>query len=400
MTRFFTGYDWRWAVFDIEAPDGGTAVLKGATFLDRIFSSWGHDRVLCDPCVSTVTVPSGSPLVNLLYDDVGTSFDDEPMLAEGRRALLGFRREAQGSAPPWVCRASGIVMNVKDSASNSDGSGRGLTTATAYDVWQLLYKRPVLKADLAVPTPSRPCRFVAIAPDQIILQLLNRTAFVHGTILCDVSSGTLESLPPVSIDFEAGVSVGEAIKRLCDLDYCDIVFDPIYQADAISRLNVYARAGVPRYDLPFSWDAAGRSLASIDREEDGNQRATDVQYTNDQGIYAPMQTSWIDRAKYGVYYLTASYKALFQADLVKRAKADLAARRNGVTSITVTPMPERSPVPLLAYDIGDTVPIYAHPAGLRKKLDGTWRVTRIPLRGDTSQVETVDALEVMEEVPS
>lgn len=396
--RFFNGYPWRWVVLAIADPGPGSSTpeLQVLTLLDHLALDAAVDLILDDPAVATLRVPSDSPEVNILHTD------GDPFVDEGNRALIGFRREGTTGTDHrvWVPRFAGIIMQPEDAASNAEGAGNAYTTIHAYDPWQILYRRPARDSDGSLADDS----IFAGPANAVVLALLAYSEAVDGPTFIDVTNGTIETLDPISITVTKGQSVGEIWKQLCDSGYCDLVLTPIYdpfvRPDKLVELNVFDVAGDARYGVPFAWDLPGRTVVTIGRGTDGQQRSNKVQFYNGQGgPPVPVEEDAPSIARNGVYYTQQFFPALADADVVQaRAVEELRLRKDGVVTIRVSPAPERSPIPLVEYVLGDEVPIFAS-ARFRKLLFGTWRVTKIPIR-IRGRVEAVEGIEVTTEAAS
>lgn len=377
----------------LAVDDWAMPQLRIVTFLDGLTVSAAWDRVLCDPNVCTLVVPADNPEVNIA-DDV----DGEPFVAEGVRCIVGLRREAPGTGDIWVPRASGVLYQPTDAADVSNGAGVGYSTLVAPDPWQTLYRRPVCHFDGTLPSADNGLKFIAEPADNVALALLFNTEAVHGPTLIDSSLVPGDELDPITVTFERGLTVGEAWKQLCDAGYMDIALDPILDLGGgyISSLRIAAEIGEPRYEAVFAYAAPGSSLAAINRTEDGTLRSNKVQeYNGSGGPPVALQTNHTSVTTFGESWLIqAQPKTTVASNALALAQADLDARAFGVTTININPVPERSAVPLSDYDIGDTVTVLASPSALRKRVDGQWRVTKIPIRLTGGEPETVESLEV------
>jgi hypothetical protein len=356
-------------------------------FLDRLATAKSLQYFLNAPATFTCTVPSDNPEVFINADD------DYPFVNEGNRLVYGFRREAGGD-PLWVCRYAGIVLGIEDIA----GEDTPQTSLTAYDPWQVLYGRPVLKADdfeegidwvnanglnvlqseLSVfGLASLPCRILFNATQAADLEgvsFIDLPAEFGGTAWY---TGTVEYIDPSLLfapesvrdpiwNFQQGSSVGEGWDALVDSGLMDIiltpVYDPINRPGILCELNIYARAGTPRDGAIMAWDEPSRSLVGVDNNIDGTQRANLVRFNAGQGGGSGLGREYDDAASIATYREWVAQR--FYPDQTTRwqvnaiAQRALALRAQGVRTFTVSPAPERSPSPLLEYGLGDTVPVY------------------------------------------
>lgn len=395
--RFYQGYRWRWVIVGIDWATPALPELRIVSFLDSLAFDASYDRVLNDPCVINMRVPADSPEVNL------NGWDDEPFVAEGVRALVGLRDERPAPGVVWVPRAAGILSQPRDTADVADGAGNAYSSLAAFDGWQSLYRRPVCHFDGTLPTPDYPLRFFIGEPaDNVALQLLFNTEAAHGVTLIDSSALPGDSLPPLTanLEFDREVTVGQAWKALCDANLMDIRLDPILDLAGgyLWELKIEEQIGEARYDATFAWNTPGRSLASYDHLEDGTQRANKIKEFNGQAGALPTLTAPVSVNKYGEYWLVkAQSETSTLAQAQQLANDDLRTRGNGVTTINVSPTPERSAIPLQHYDVGDSIPVSATRSAVRKTVNDLWRVTKIPLRMEASGLERVEQLEVSSE---
>lgn len=390
MSRFYQGYKWRWLVLGIDWSTPAAPELRILTFLDRLILDGGYDRMLNDPNVITLRVPSDDPEVYI------EASDGDPFVAEGTRALVGLRDERPSPGVVWVTRAAGIIGSPTDEADVGQGAGNAYTTLTAWDGWQSLYRRPVTHFDGTLPDPDNPLRFIDEPADNVALALLFNTEAAHGLTLIDSSALPGDELDPITVEFDREVTVGQAWKQLCDAGYMDIALDPVLDlaGSYLWQLRIEQRIGQARYDATFAWDAPGRSLGSFSRTEDGTLRANKVEEFNGQAGPVGTLTASASVSKYGQSWLIkAQPDTSLKDDALALAQDDLATRKNGVTTMSVSPTPERSAIPLTDYDVGDSVPVLAG-VGVRKTTSGLWRVTKIPVRMELSGPERIEALEV------
>ena len=389
---------WRWVMTTLN-PQTLTDLTQVATGRKLMYRLNG-------PAVATATVPSDNPKVNIL--DAG-----DPFVEEGVRCLLGFRRE--GGFPPWVIRYAGIVLLTGDAAESEDAD----TLVTAYDPWSILDVRPVQCLSAGPDCPNgylmptggvlpgvNGMSFTATQAQVVALTLLRNTIVNDGNAYLDAGAtwagtgfyaGTIEPCDPIDINFQQGLSVGDAWRQVVSTGKCDIIlrpiYDPINRPGTLCEVDIYERAGAPRYDAVFGWDSGPRSLVNTNRTKDGTRRANRVQFYQDQGgDPVALQSDAASISRYGAYW----YQQFFpvQTDDVpveSFAELVLELRAQGKTVVTVSPAPERSPVPFQEYYLGDTVPVYAS-SKFRRTMTGFQRIYGLPVDLDDNGVETVREL--------
>lgn len=384
--RFFFGYEWRFVVLRLS----DWAVL---TFLDEIATSKTVTPTLNQPTPATGQVPSDHPEINI--DDT----DGSPFLEEGVRVLIGLRRE--GGSPPWKPRFAGLLMQVSDEAETDNA----VTNYTAFDPWKILYSRPIMNADGSLPG-AEGISFTATDPAVIAATLLKRTIDHEGPVYIDAGgtySGTafwgghLDSVTAIDANFEQATSVGEAWDQLCQMGVIDIqlepIYDPINRPGYMTELSIYAQRGAERDGAIFAWDRPPNNLLRITRLVDGTQRANKVQfYAGDVSEPATLAQDATSISKYGKYWAQQVWTGQNVAAAVDAlANLQLRLRKNGQTTITISPAADEAPVALLEYDVGDRVPVYASKR-FRKPMSGYQRVYGIPIQIGDDMIEMVDQL--------
>ena len=245
----------------------------------------------------------------------------------------------------------------------------------------------------------------------IVGELLKNTIVNNGTCGLDMGvtyggtvfwGGTIVACLPLDINFQQGLSVGEAWQQLTNNYDCDIIITPIY--DPINRpgylgeVSVVPQAGIERDNAIFAWDLPSQSLVQISRLYDGTLRANKVKFFAGQGGTAlggqsvPVQTDAASVAKFGEYWRQQFFPGQNVAGVVQLlAQAELAFSANGRQTVTISPAPERSPHPFDEYYLGDRVPVYASNR-LRAVLSGYQRVYGIPVTIGDDGTETVQQL--------
>lgn len=373
--RFAESSEWRFLVTDL---DSVTQAL-----LDRLASNREIVYTLNQACRMSGSVPSDSPEVNLAGDD------GYPIVAEGTRLLYCFRREndvASSDNPIWVVRAGGIILSVEDAG----GPNVPLTDFIAYDPWQILYRRPLRDSVGALP-PEGGLNFSA-AGSTIAEQIIAFSELVDGTTHLDLLTGTIETTEVVDITFQQGISVGEALDQLVETGTMDVMLDPLYdpvgKPGIVGVLNIYVTAGDIRRSAIFAWDKPGRNLVDLNRQIDGRERANKLQYYAGQGgPPVPLVTDAVSVAIFGKYWEQQFFPANTDANVVEGfADQQRQIRRDGLVTYAISPAPERSPVPITDYYIGDYVPIYGS-GRLRDEVAALKRVYSIPLAIGDDQME-------------
>jgi len=398
--RFLSSPPWRWVVTELDS--------QVVTFLDRLAMDRQLTHLLNRPSQQECRLPSDNPEVNILQS-AGTG-PAEPFVSEGTRLLYCFRRE--GGTPKWRIRASGIILQLEDEA-DSDDTSTAYTHLTAYDPWQYLYNRPVCDIDGNLPGTNG-LSFSATTGDVIALTLIRNTILNHGTVHLDLPllyggtffwSGTVQTTDAMDINFEQGTSVGEALEQLAETDTIDFEIEPIWDAvnrpGYTSQLSIWTEMGSTRYVSIFAWDRPSHSLVGISRLKDGSQRANKIQFfagPGGQDGAAALQTDGQSAAKYGQYWAQQFFpKQTIVAPVEALAAAQLALRKNGKTTVSFSPAPERSPMLYTEYFLGDRVPVYSS-RNFREEMGGPasdpllQRIYGIPVRITDDGVEEVQRM--------
>lgn len=195
---------WRWVVTNRQSE-----VL---TFLDNLASKRQMLYTLNKPATATGEVPADNPEVNIVDDD------GDPFVEEGSRLLYGFRRET--GTPPWRCRYAGPILQVNDVVRGD----QPVTAFTAFDPWQVLFKRPIRLLSGALPKRTG-FTYVNTRGSTIALELLRNTIAEDGPCYLDAGvawggtsfyGGTIEDTTRLDINLQSATTVGEAWQQLCD----------------------------------------------------------------------------------------------------------------------------------------------------------------------------------------
>lgn len=392
MGRFYRGYEWAELVTDLN-----TSAVTGLT---KLAGSRTVTYTLNKPASASGRVPSDDPRVNL--PNIETGFD-APLVSFNDRLLYMFRREDQGgSNPTWVCRFAGMIMQIEDSVQGE----QPYSSFTAYDPWQYLFARPVMNGTSLVGPDG--ISWTQTRGDVIALQILEATIGVHGDVFIDLNEDAWEATGQIDINFQQGVSVGQALQQLCQTGTMDIVLTPVY--DPLARpgvcceMTVYAQAGSTQDGAVFSWDVA-RSVGGISALYDGDLMANEVQFFAGQG--GPAVAPAIDAsglARYGYWGVQNFFPGQAMQPtagqtlaLEEMAEFQLSLRKQGKRTIRITPTSLLAPIPLLEYGLGDRIPVHATNR-LRQEIpwqsdsNAYCRVYGIPITLSDDGVEQVSGL--------
>jgi len=159
-------------------------------------------------------------------------------------------------------------------------------------------------------------------------------------------------------------------------------------------------AGEERPQAIFGWDRLNRCVANIERMHDATPGNffNRIQLFAGQGGFPVPPDGPLDNAEsidaFGVYWSTNFQPNLQQpnpdgAAVLAVAEQALEMVKQGKRTMTITPIPERAPIPITGYTVGDRVPIYAS-ARLRVTADGYQRVQTLPIQIDDDGIEHVN----------
>lgn len=405
MTKF-AGYPWRFIVTD----------------LNTVTTTWAEglltNRKLTYPLNASATIDADvwpdDKRVNLLFDDSGY-----PLIGQSNRIIYAFRREDPdpGSGPrkPWVVRGAGVIMGLEDQGDVDVP----LSHLSAYDPWTYLAGRPVMDAFGGLPGPNG--LKIILPGNDIIGNLISYTRDFEGPCFIDTgptyggsafwgttTPAVIEVCEDYILTAQQGQSVADIMTQLCTAGNLDIVLYPVY--DPVNRpgithdLAIYQLAGTVRPKAVFAWDQFTRSLKHIDRMHSAlpGDFFNKVLYYAGQGGPPAAASPLVDAPSvtdFGSYWSQSFFPSQVSngsALLVGNQTALLMAQalelvKQGRRTMTVVPMPERSPVPFLDYIPGDRVPLYAT-NNLRVPSNGVQRVNSISISVLDDGVETVDSL--------
>lgn len=417
-SRFFEGYEWRWVVTDLDSA--------AVTWADGLLSERRIAFNLDQATVIEAAVEPDDFVVNGLWTD------GYPRLAQSNRLVYCFRREAPGTSAPWRVKAAGIVMSPEDEGDPDVPT----THFTAYDPWKLLEARPVLDVNGNIPGGEGERALGALtAPNANVVALtyLKRTiqAPLGGLVRIDAGQAwggttfyggapnfaTIETCPIVDSVVQQGQSVADVWNELVDAGLCDIkldaIYDPVRRPGYTHELSIYNLAGTNRTSAVFGWDTMTRNLSRIARMHDGTpgQFFNIVQYFAGAGAAIENAAAPITNndsiTAFGRYWSMQFFPSLPSyyldpvATVLAMEKQALSLAKQGKRTLTLTPIPELAPIPLVDYDLGDRVAVYATNR-LRALISSSFaanpvaafRVQSIPVEISDDGIETIAGLVV------
>jgi hypothetical protein len=168
--------------------------------------------------------------------------DGDPVLSEGTRLLYVFRQEPDEAGSRWVCRFAGLIDNVDDIAQTE----HAVTHYTARDPWQLLYNRPVTNPVNGHFPGADGITYAASPAGYVARSLIETTIATHGSVHLNMDDGTVDAGEDVTITFQQGTSVGEALDQVVATGHIDLRLDPLYdpsQPGICAVFNALAKAG-------------------------------------------------------------------------------------------------------------------------------------------------------------
>lgn len=395
--RSFNGFEWRFVFTTLESV---TTTWAQGLLRDRQIALVRHEAD-----VISAAVEPDDFRVNGIFTD------GYPRIAQSNRLVYCFRRE--GGTPAWKVRAAGILMAPEDEG-DEDGS---VSHFNAYSPWKLLEARPASDAAGNLPgPPATPDGFhFTAAGSTIALDILKNTIDNEGTVRIDAGAthggtsfyaGTIETTPTIVFDIQGGQSVADVWAGLVSTGNLDLVLTPIY--DPVDRpgytheLSIFNLVGSFRPNAVFAWDTLSRSAAKVTRMHDATPGNffNKVQYHAGQGgppvpLLGPLVNA-ASVAAFGSYWSMQFFPAQTSVDALGSAVYALAQQalvlvRQGRRTFTVEPIPQRAPVPLLGYKLGDRVVVHASER-LRVRSDGKMRVEAIPIQIDDDGIERVGGL--------
>lgn len=340
---------WRFALQDKNG--GALCPLTGAT--ERVFRKLRNEG------------PSFEFAVDLEHPNAYKLLD---YLDTGVPIIRGWRKEPAGT----VCRYSGQVNALDEEA------GEEATVKVA--------SSPL--AQLATRHTGEIKDFPFIDAGEVVRQLVvdANTEGATGIVM-----GTVQATANRDLTLEHK-NVMEQVRELAELDPgFDYDVAPIAAGANVGTLSVYASLGVDRPGAQFGHGpGTRRNVQRVQRLE--KPPVNRVRVLGDEGVY--MTASLTDSiAKYGVWFEFESISDAIEADiLLARANERLEGAWQRTTAFT--PEPERAPLPLVDYDVGDRVRLQVRRGALR--LSASPRVDGIEIRIDDEGNEEAHELTIPE----
>ena len=394
--RFFESLPWRCVVADGNLdPFGEPYPSSGGTItmLDRLASNRRMNVAIGKPRTFECDVPSDSPEVNISYTDLYA----EAFLAEGNRLLYVFRREGDYTTDPndnpWVIRGSFIIMQIEDSAESEDARSR----LVAYDPRQLLYSRRAINPVTQEEIGSGGFTYFQERAGIIAYNTLRDSLTSQGSARIINSLANVALTPRIfEFNIQQGMTVGEVWDELEATGLVEIYLDPIYDPVNVPGFlceAFYEEMGSDNPAAIFAWDKPSRSLVGVSNLVDGTQRVNKLLYGVGQGGPVVNLVQDADSVqKYGEYWGQQWFPVQRKKATVQAlADGEVEARKKGRHTVSISPVAERSPIPLLDYELGDQVQV-AWSNNLRQPLvrAPNWsRIVEIPIDIDDDALESV-----------
>jgi hypothetical protein len=402
MARFPEPIPWRFLLVNL-ATHGVLACL------DPIASSRTVTLLLNAPDQATFQVPSDDIRVNNTYTG-----DSKPNLSKNVRALYGFRDD--GTSPPWTPRFAGPIMQLGDQADTD----RSITNVTAFGPSKLWEARPVVinsSGDLPdangysfIGTPGNVILSGLIADDAAGYLVRNPSASAAeascridwGVALGGTShwAGTIETTGNVDVSFARGAMLADAAAAIIATGSLDVlitpIFDPVNRPGYLAEGSIVALAGAERTGAVFAWDLPPNSLVGLSRLDDGTPGSLINVAQGFLGQGGPPVTRQTDSGsimEFGEMWLQSFWPGQKVGPAVESLmQLAILLAKNGKRVVTLTPAPERGPVPLDAYELGDRVPVYTS-SRFRDPIAGDLlRVNGIPFVIGDDGIENVQQL--------
>jgi hypothetical protein len=388
----------------LEAPKARFLVTnlgsEAVSVLDNIALRATATHTLNAPFELSIDVPSDNPLVNLSANSADDA--DQPYIDEGLNLVYWFLRWGYTFSTddtPWLCEGAGLILNISDKGDD----GNPISTLVAYDPWKLLYHIPCVDDEGLFPLAGSliwPADTRASHIAQTYIQRAEHFYNFDSRLVIDGSWIEATDPLPERFEIQVGTSVGELLDQLVATGTIDIfmkpIFDPLTQPGKLAELHIYKRKGEFRPEAIFSWDVWPRSVMSLERTQDGEQRANKIQYW--AGVGGPPAVTRTDGAsvtKYGTYFENQTFpQNASRLDVALLADRELRVRSHGGFDFTLDPASERGPLPFKEYHLGDTVPVWAS-RRLRRVIENTkLRVQSIPMELAEDRLMRVSSLTV------
>jgi hypothetical protein len=199
-----------------------------------------------------------------------------------------------------------------------------------------------------------------------------------------------------------GMTLGEMLTELMQLAYCDVTITPIYdpaKPGILGQINIVPLAGQYRPGAIFGWDMGPRSLRDVSRLLDGTQRVNHIRFFGGKaGAPMPIAEDSNSIAAFGIYdeeqWFPDAVQPWQYGTLQNLSAQEVDFRKRALLSVTILPMPERSPRPFQDYELADWMPVY-WTDHFRDESILTQRVTGITISLSDDSVETVTELLVV-----
>lgn len=366
---FSIAADWQFIVCD--ANGVAIADVSRVTWGKRL--SWRLDR----SWFASARIPGDDPLRRILHTD------GHPYISAGRRVLKCYRLESGR----WVLRFAGRILQVED-----DGDADETWTAfTAYDPWTTLYRRVVRNAGGSRATDVI---FAAQAGNVLAKALVDRTIAYAGACGITTSSAdcVFETTTNQELPLPQGTSVATALEMLCDTGLMDVYLRPVDRQDGILvEMNVYNSFGDERAEAAFAYPG---TIERWRRLIDATELANDIDIF--YGTRPAKAKDWKRSAHTDATSITAFGRwedtRVFEGAKLGQAQSigtlELALRRNPRETLSITPLPERAPLPFLEWFLGDEIPVSTDDS-TGQALSGVQRVYGFTLEIDDDGFERI-----------
>lgn len=356
------------------------------TILDNVATGRQITYTLNRPAQVQFVVPSDSPRANL------THTDGDPYLNEMNRVLKCYRLEQSG----WVLRFAGIVFQIQDEADETSAR----SSVTAYDPSQVLYQRLCMSGDGVIRTLAT-ADFYDGRGSMIAKNLVDFNVSNTGQAFIDTTGGYFATTTTQTVTFEEGYTVGQALETLTETGTMDVVFDPLDDtAGLFATMSVVGKRGNDNTSAIFGYDTVNYAVKSMRRLKDGTVMSNDVHVAGDRPDKGTQWTtataqSRDSQGKYGWYqsWRPADPDITSSDFLTFLASEELNFRKNPREQLSITPFPERGPIPFNDYFVGDTIYFYCS-ENVRQSIQGSQRVYGMTVNVEDNGYESMGEIVV------